>query len=263
MSTEKDPRDELREIAASVRGLLEWHVACGTTGLPVAPAAQDVAPPPARPAFVPPPPPPVPVVARTDVAPEEKVRRLSVIAETVSTCTKCVLAESRTNTVFARGNPDAEVCFVGEGPGADEDREGLPFVGKAGELLDKMIGAMGFSRDDVYICNIVKCRPPGNRNPEPPEVAACAPYLAEQIELVRPKVIVTLGNVPLKALFGTEGITKLRGTWRLYRGEIPTMPTYHPAYVLRNPTEKVRGDVWSDLKQVLQQLGKTLPKRKS
>lgn len=279
MSLPRDPRDELREIAASARGLLEWHGACGTTGLPIDPdaAAAEAAAaatgarskpasatsPAQRPAPAPPPAPTVAPAPRDDVAPEERVRRLEIIADTVKGCTKCVLSETRTNTVFSRGNPLSELCFIGEGPGADEDREGLPFVGKAGELLDKMIGAMGYARDDVYICNIVKCRPPGNRNPEPAEVTACAPYLTEQIGLVRPKVIVTLGNVPLKALFGTEGITKLRGTWRLYRGEIPTMPTYHPAYVLRNPTEKVRGDVWNDLKQVLIQLGKQLPKRKS
>lgn len=240
-----------------MRALLEWHAATGTTALP----RGDDAPAPTA---------PVPILIEPSVAKqhtepelhkEERLRRLAVLADTVRTCQKCVLSETRINTAFARGNPTAEVCFVGEGPGADEDREGIPFVGKAGELLDKMIAAMGFARGDVYVCNIIKCRPPGNRNPEPAEVSACAGYLTEQLELVQPKIIVTLGNVPLKALFGMEGITKMRGTWRLYEGRIPTMPTYHPAYVLRNPTEKVRGDVWNDLKQVLVQLGRSLPKR--
>lgn len=192
---------------------------------------------------------------------EEKRKRLGVLADKVRDCKACVLCEARTQTVFARGDASAELVFIGEGPGVDEDAQGAPFVGKAGQLLDKMIAAMGMRQDEVYICNIVKCRPPENREPLPQEVRACSAYLAEQLELVRPKVIVTLGNVPLKALFDVQGITKARGTWRLYKGTTPVMPTYHPAYVLRNPTQQVKGDVWNDLKLVMKQLGRAIPAR--
>jgi uracil-DNA glycosylase family 4 len=153
------------------------------------------------------------------------------------------------------------VCFVGEGPGADEDAQGYPFVGKAGQLLDRMIAAMGLAREEVYVCNIVKCRPPGNRKPEPQEMAACRPYVVEQVELVKPAVIVALGATALEGLLGiTGGITRLRGTWRLYQGTIPVMPTFHPAYLLRNPNAK--REVWSDLQQVLRHVGRPIPSRK-
>lgn len=190
----------------------------------------------------------------------ERRQRLAVLAEGVRGCTSCGLAASRTQTVYARGNPMAELCFIGEGPGADEDRLGEPFVGKAGQLLDKMIAAMGYAPGDVYICNIVKCRPPDNRKPEPGEMAACLPHLHEQLALVQPRVLVALGATAVQGLLGAaEGITRMRGTWKLYRGSIPVMPTFHPAYLLRDPTKK--GDVWSDLQAVMKQLGKTLPKR--
>jgi len=196
---------------------------------------------------------------------DERRARLTVLAEQVAACTKCELHKTRTQTVFFRGNPDAELCFVGEGPGADEDAQGEPFVGKAGQLLDKMIAGMGLDRDrDVYVANIVKCRPPGNRTPDPREMASCMPYLTEQLELIRPKAIVALGSTALRGLLGPgDGITKARGTWKLYRGTIPVMPTFHPAYVLRTPTQEVKGQVWNDLKLVLKQLGRELPKRKS
>ncbi|KYF60385.1 DNA polymerase, partial [Sorangium cellulosum] len=188
------------------------------------------------------------------------VARLSLIAEEVRTCQKCPLHEGRTHTVFSRGNPLSEVVFVGEGPGAEEDLQGAPFVGPAGQLLDKMIAAMGYHRDDVYICNIVKCRPPKNRKPEPAEMAACSPYLASQLALIKPKVIVALGATAVQGLIGTtEGITKLRGTWKLYKGSIPIMPTFHPAYLLRQPNAK--REVWSDLKEVMRHLGKSAPDR--
>ncbi len=188
--------------------------------------------------------------------------RLTIIDDRVKACTRCALHATRQQTVFARGNPDAELVFVGEGPGADEDAQGLPFVGKAGQLLDKMIAAMGLGEDDVYICNIVKCRPPNNRVPAPAEMASCIPYLNEQLDLVRPKVIVALGSTALKGLLGAgEGITKARGSWKIYRGTTPLMPTFHPAYVLRTPTREVKGMVWSDLQAVLKQLGRALPKR--
>jgi DNA polymerase len=188
---------------------------------------------------------------------EEAKLRLDVLAEEIKSCTKCALYATRTQTVFARGNPAAELCFVGEGPGADEDAAGFPFVGKAGQLLDRMITAMGYQRDDVYVCNIVKCRPPNNRKPEPDEMGKCMPYLREQLELVAPKVIVALGATAVEGLLGAGGgITRLRGQWKLYRA-IPVMPTFHPAYLLRNPEAK--RDVWADLQAVLKHLGRSPP----
>jgi DNA polymerase len=186
---------------------------------------------------------------------DERRTRLALIAEEVRGCTRCGLHEQRNQTVFARGNPFAELCFVGEGPGADEDRLGEPFVGAAGQLLDRMIAAMGYHRDEVYICNVVKCRPPNNRKPEPVEMASCMPYLTQQLALVQPKVIVALGATAMQGMMGTtEGITRMRGKWKLSKGSIPVMPTFHPAYLLRQPAAK--RDVWSDLQQVMKHLGK-------
>ncbi|WP_437722942.1 uracil-DNA glycosylase [Sorangium sp. So ce861] len=200
------------------------------------------------------------IAAAQPDTPEERAARLSLIAEEVRTCQKCPLHEGRTHTVFSRGDPLSEIVFVGEGPGAEEDQQGEPFVGAAGQLLDKMIAAMGYHRDGVYICNIVKCRPPKNRKPEPAEMAACSPYLASQLALIKPKVIVALGATAVQGLIGTtEGITKLRGTWKLYKGSIPIMPTFHPAYLLRQPSAK--REVWSDLKEVMRHLGKSAPDR--
>lgn len=195
-------------------------------------------------------------VGRPEVlTPTERMGRLSVLADEVRQCRRCVLAEARTQTVFSRGDPFAELCFVGEGPGADEDRLGEPFVGAAGQLLDKMIAAMGYQRDEVYICNIVKCRPPNNRKPEPAEMEACKAHLSVQLDLCRPKYIVALGATAVQGLLGTtEGIMRLRGKWKLYRGAIPVMPTYHPAYLLRQPTAKK--EVWMDLQEVMARLGK-------
>ncbi|MCA9624177.1 MAG: uracil-DNA glycosylase, partial [Myxococcales bacterium] len=170
----------------------------------------------------------------------------------------CRLHESRTHTAFSRGSPDSELVLGGQRPGPEEDRQGIPFLGAAGQLLDKMIVAMGFQRDEVYVCNIVKCRPPKNRKPEPDEVEACTPYLVEQLSLIRPKAMVALGATGVQGLIGTTmGITRLRGTWKLYRGRIPLMPTFHPAYLLRQPEKK--REVWADLQQVMQRLGKTPP----
>ena len=171
-------------------------------------------------------------------------RPLPVVLSEVSSCTKCALHETRTNTVFSRGNPEAKLCFVGEAPGADEDAQGIPFVGRAGQLLDKMIQAMGLDPEkDVYVCNIIKCRPPGNRRPEPDEVATCIPYLHEQLAQIDPKVIVALGNTSVGTLLGTKlGITKVRGSWKLYRGKIPVMPTYHPVVPLAPEPAAVRGE---------------------
>ena len=169
-------------------------------------------------------------------------------------CRRCKLCEGRKNIVFGSGSPRAELVFVGEGPGETEDLQGVPFVGKAGELLTKMIEAMGFSRDTVYICNVVKCRPPDNRNPEPDEVASCEPFLRAQLLALQPKVIVALGKFAAQTLLrDTTPITRLRGQWREYQG-VKLMPTFHPAYLLRNPAEKKAA--WSDLQQVMKFFGK-------
>ncbi len=177
---------------------------------------------------------------------------LKDLEQAIQGCLACPLGPSRLRFVFGEGNPTAALMFVGEGPGRDEDLQGRPFVGKAGELLDKMIGALGYSREQVYIANVVKCRPPDNRTPAREEAAACLGYLRRQIELIQPQVIVTLGATPLRELVGVaEGITKVRGQWkRLELGgrSIPVMPTYHPAYVLRQYTPEVRKAVWEDLK---------------
>lgn len=178
----------------------------------------------------------------------------------VQNCRKCPLWETRTNTVFGDGNPEADLMFIGEGPGENEDLQGLPFVGKAGELLTRMIAAMGFDRwKDTYIANVVKCRPPGNRNPEDSEAFPCLPYLDRQIELIRPKVIVLLGAVPLLYLLNKRGITRLHGQWFEYKG-IRTLPTFHPAYLLRNPAMKA--DAWKDLQTVMREFGR-VPRRAS
>lgn len=172
-------------------------------------------------------------------------------------CTRCKLHETRTNIVFGVGNPRARLMFVGEAPGADEDRKGEPFVGRAGQLLDRIIAAMGLRREDVYIANVLKCRPPNNRNPEPDEVAECRPFLFRQIEAVAPEVIVALGAPAAQTLLDTQApIGRLRGRYWRVEG-IDLMPTYHPAYLLRNPAKK--RDVWEDMQQVMERLG--LPSR--
>jgi uracil-DNA glycosylase len=198
---------------------------------------------------------------------DEKVAALAAIDDgEVKACTKCGLCKGRTNTVFGEGDADSSLVFVGEAPGADEDASGRPFVGRAGELLAKMIKAMGFSREQVFICNMVKCRPPSNRAPAPEETQACWDYLIRQLQIISPKVIVTLGNPATQGLLNTKtGITKLRGNFQ----ELPdigeglagtaVMPTFHPAYVLRQYTPENRGKVWSDLQQVMGALGMELP----
>jgi uracil-DNA glycosylase family 4 len=201
--------------------------------------------------------------ARTDAGPRvsaESRARLAALESEVSGCTACRLHSTRKQTVFARGSGSSGLCFVGEGPGADEDAQGYPFVGAAGQLLDRMIEAMGLDRDEVYVCNIVKCRPPDNRKPLPDEMAACRPFLEAQLELLQPEVMVALGATAVQGLFGTtSGITRLRGNWRLYQGKIAVMPTFHPAYLLRTPSAK--REVWEDLKAVLRHLGREAPGR--
>ena len=177
---------------------------------------------------------------------------LEQVRETLGDCKRCRLAEGRTHIVFGDGNPQADLVFVGEGPGETEDRRGLPFVGRAGELLTKMIEkGLGIPRSEVYICNVVKCRPPGNRTPLADEVAACSPFLDGQIAALKPRVIVALGKPAASLLLGRDvPITKVRGTWHDYHG-IPLMPTFHPAYVLRRYTAENRRLVWEDLKAAL------------
>ncbi|HNR93392.1 MAG TPA: uracil-DNA glycosylase [Kiritimatiellia bacterium] len=182
---------------------------------------------------------------------------LAAIEKEIAACTKCPLAPTRTNTVAGQGHPRPEIVFIGEGPGADEDKQGRAFVGRAGQLLTSIIGAMGLTRDEVWIGNIVKCRPPGNRTPFPDEMEACMPFLKRQLAILKPKVIVCLGATAVKGLLGEQtGITKLRGHWRSFEG-IDVMPTFHPAYLLRNASGKA--PVWEDMKAVLMHLGKPVP----
>jgi uracil-DNA glycosylase family 4 len=183
------------------------------------------------------------------------------VREDLGECTRCKLHSTRHTIVFGDGNPKAELVFVGEGPGADEDAQGLPFVGRAGKLLTQMIEAMGLQRKDVYICNVVKCRPPGNRQPEEDEVSTCSPFLFRQIDVIAPKVIVCLGAVAAKTLLQTNrGISQFRGEWLEFRGR-KLLATYHPAYLLRNPPAK--SEVWKDLQKVMAVLGLEVKKGKS
>ncbi|OJH36913.1 uracil-DNA glycosylase [Cystobacter ferrugineus] len=185
--------------------------------------------------------------------------RLDDIRRELGDCRRCKLCTGRKNIVFGSGNPRAELVFVGEGPGETEDQQGVPFVGAAGQLLTKMIEAMGYRRDDIYICNVVKCRPPNNRNPEPDEVAACEPFLRAQLKAIQPKAIVALGKFAAQTLLrDSTPITRLRGNWRQYEG-IQLMPTFHPAYLLRQPAEKRKA--WEDLQQVMKFFGKTSGQR--
>ena len=197
-----------------------------------------------------------------------KIDMLASVQSRVAVCTKCShLASSRTQTVFGVGNPHAEIMFIGEAPGADEDAQGEPFVGRAGQLLTKIIRAMGFAREDVYIANILKCRPDvpagsfGNRAPTPQEMQTCRPYLLEQIRIIQPKVIVALGAVAVEGLLGTRGtMRELRGRWNSFDGT-PLMITYHPAYLLRNQSPSEKRKVWEDMLQVLEKLEKPVSEK--
>jgi uracil-DNA glycosylase family 4 len=196
-------------------------------------------------------------------ADEKRTRLEQMDANEVKGCTRCCLCERRTNTVFGEGDPNAKIVFVGEGPGENEDLQGRPFVGRAGDLLNKMIAGMGLKREQVYICNIVKCRPPGNRVPAPDEVATCTPYLERQLEIIRPQTIVTLGLPAMQYMLQTKtSMGRMRGQWQQWRG-IKLMPTYHPAYVLRSYTDETRRAVWSDLQKVMVEVGLPVPKSKA
>jgi len=202
------------------------------------------------------------IASRPALSPEAKAAAFADLRRRALECTKCAhLVSARKNVVFGVGSVEAELLFVGEAPGADEDEQGEPFVGKAGQLLTKIIETMGLKREGVYIANILKCRPDtpgqsaGNRKPRPEEMGTCIPFLHEQIDLIRPKVLVALGGTAMEGLLGkAAGIMKLRGQWHMYRG-IPLMPTFHPAYVLRNKALTEKRKVWEDMLQVMERLG--------
>ena len=240
---------EAQAIAAATRAWLEELAEEGVEALTLPPPEPATAAEPARaPAAT-----PVEIQPRLvdDVAWGADTT-LESVREALGDCTRCRLSEGRTRLVFGDGNPQADLMFVGEGPGQQEDRQGLPFVGRAGELLTQMIeNGLGIARRDVYICNVVKCRPPDNRTPLADEVATCSPYLDGQIAAVKPKVIVALGKPAASLLLGREvAITRVRGTWHEYK-KIPLMPTFHPAYILRQYTAENRRKVWEDLKAAL------------
>jgi len=203
-----------------------------------------------------------------DADARNKADLLAELREQVGACTKCAhLACSRTQTVFGVGNPDADLMFIGEAPGADEDRQGEPFVGRAGQLLTRILKAMNFAREDVYIANILKCRPDmpagsfGNRPPTPTEMQTCRPYLVEQIDIIQPSVLVALGAVAVEGLLGTRAtMRELRGRWHTYNS-IPLMITYHPAYLLRNQAPSEKRKVWEDMLQVLERLERPISER--
>jgi uracil-DNA glycosylase family 4 len=228
-------RDELLAIARQAKEHVAWLERGGVVGLPKGNAA-----------------PAAPKLAVAPPSTNAGAAGLKAIRDELGDCQRCKLRDKRTNIVNGVANPDAPLVFVGEAPGADEDRTGEPFVGAAGQLLTKMIEAMGLARDDVYICNILKCRPPGNRNPEPDEIAECEPFLKKQLAAIRPRMIVALGKFAAQCLLRSDApISRLRGSWKAYEG-IPLMPTYHPAFLLRTPSAK--REVWADLQEVMREL---------
>jgi uracil-DNA glycosylase family 4 len=262
MSDRTSPPDRAL-LAASIRDYVEQLREEGLEGVPAAGAESRAArvaapaaptPAPSRAASTP----PQPIEMFSKYPGLEKAGSLDELREFIGDCRRCKLWGLRKNLVFGVGNPKAELMFVGEAPGADEDARGEPFVGRAGQLLTDIIQrGMGMARAEVYICNVIKCRPPDNRNPEPDEVASCEPFLNRQIEIVRPRVIVGLGTFAVQALLKVKTpISKLRGVWHEVRG-IRMMPTFHPAYLLRNPAEK--RVVWHDIQMVLKELGRPIP----
>jgi uracil-DNA glycosylase family 4 len=268
-----DPRSEARAVVASARAWLEELSEEGVEALDlpaldptvakvpenaaaeaIESAQPEVAPSVAQPSRSMEAPSPTTAATAPLAAPDlGSSPTLTSVREALGECTRCKLSEKRQQIVFGDGNPDADLMFVGEGPGADEDAQGIPFVGRAGQLLTDMIEkGLQISRQDIYICNIVKCRPPQNRTPLPDEVESCRPFLEGQIAAVRPKVIVALGKPATSLLLGRDvSITRTRGQWHEFQG-IPLMPTLHPAYVLRQYTEENRRNVWDDLKQALE-----------
>lgn len=262
-----DERHELLELVRATRAELEWWRETGVETAPEAPIVVDPAlgrtheapavQPVATRSVPVPPAVSVPVVLDDDFLTHPGVRATDTLPDlraVIGDCQRCKLAPHRTQIVFGVGNANADLVFVGEAPGGDEDVRGEPFVGRAGQLLTEIIvKGMKIRRDDVYIANIIKCRPPQNRDPEPDEIAACEPFLKQQLVLIKPKVIVTLGKFAAQCLLKTRTpITRLRGEWASYQG-IPLMPTFHPAYLLRNPSDKRL--VWQDIQQVMKALG--------
>lgn len=242
-------REELASISAALRAALALRTRTGVRW--VYPAQEPAFAPAAGPAVA------VSAPAALPIARES----LEQIRADLGACTRCKLHEGRTNIVFGVGNPKARLMFVGEGPGRDEDLQGEPFVGAAGQLLTKIIQAIGLEREDVYIANVVKSRPPNNRNPEPDEIATCLPFLERQIAAIQPAVIVGLGNVPVKTLLNTtRGITSIRGQWQTYRG-ISFMPTFHPSYLLRQEDDDktAKRQVWDDMQAVATRYNEDLP----
>lgn len=234
-------KQELQEALAQARSFFEDLRNLGVTAVPVA----------ELPAELPPCPPDVCGIDRGGSA-VCRAETLDEIRADLGDCRRCPLCRGRKQVVFGVGNPHARVVFVGEAPGREEDEQGEPFVGEAGRLLDRILFAMGLAREDVYICNVVKCRPPGNRDPLPEEIAACEPFLRRQLAAIEPEVIVTLGRFAAQSLLDDQAaISSLRGKWHQYQG-IDLLPTYHPAYLLRTPAAK--REVWEDMKQVIKRL---------
>jgi DNA polymerase len=226
----EEPPNELRELVVSLSEWLKYQRRLGRLGQPKEAGAQSQAQ--------------APVVSLFPT--------LAEVRAELGDCRRCKLAAKRTHIVFGDGSPRAALMFIGEAPGEEEDLQGLPFVGAAGQLLNNPLHKLGLTRQEVYIANVVKCRPLGNRDPEADEIAACLPFLKKQVQAVRPQVIVTLGRIATQALLGTQTpLTRLRGQWQGYR-QIPVMPTFHPSYLLRFPKE--RHKTWEDMQQVMERL---------
>ena len=245
-----DDREELRQMAAALRRHLGAKARAGIRFISKSSAPRKTQASPGQPTITAGPQNHLFVTGESAVY---EAKTLEELRAAIGDCRRCKLWSGRTHLVFGVGNPNAKVMFVGEGPGRDEDLQGIPFVGRAGQLLTDIITkGMGLKREDVYIANVVKCRPPENRNPEPDEVEACEPFLKKQVDLVKPKIIVALGKFAVQCLLQSkQPITRLRGQWHEYQG-IKLMPTFHPAYLLRNPGDKKL--VWEDIKKVIEAL---------
>ncbi|MBI3803190.1 MAG: uracil-DNA glycosylase [Nitrospirae bacterium] len=250
-------KEEIAALARQIRARLDWYREEGVDSWPRLAASKPTPPPPEIPT-----PADIAVSSLLSDVPSggdllplvPPSKTLEEIRGEIGDCQRCKLCSTRKNIVFGTGDPNASLMFVGEAPGQDEDLQGKPFVGRAGQLLTKMIEAMGLSRETVYIANIIKCRPPENRNPQPDEIAACRPFLEMQIAAIRPKVVCALGTFSAQTLLGTQQkISALRGKFHDYRG-VKVLPTFHPAYLLRNPSEKK--SVWEDLKKIMEELKK-------